>query len=100
MCIFHEITVDSNRVGINALRWLNAYGSPHRTESSRVIKYPWVKKNGLIGLFNGEKHNDICGTGMVIRIRHNISYRLRMGACSGTHTKDELVALWGLLYFS
>ena len=72
MYIFQEVATDSNKAGIKSLRWLNAYGSPHRTESSRVIKYPWVKKNGVIGLFNGAKHNDICGSGMVIRIRYDI----------------------------
>ena len=37
---------------------------------------------------------------MVIRIRHNLSYILKMGPGGGTNTKAELLSLWGLLYFS
>ena len=38
MCIFQEITADTNKAGIKALRWLNAYGSLHRMKNNRVIK--------------------------------------------------------------
>ena len=37
---------------------------------------------------------------MVSRIRHNLSYILKMGPGGGTNTKVELLSLWGLLYFS
>ena len=42
----------------------------------------------------------ICGAGMVIEIQLDFVYRLHMGIGRGTNTKDALLALWGLLWFS
>ena len=60
----------------------------------------WEEQLGVIGFFDGAQQDGLCGAGMVIRIRNNLSYRLWMGVGKGTNTKAELLALWGLLYFA
>ena len=52
-----------------------------------------MDQNGVIGFFDGAQQNRICGAGMVIRIRNNSSYKLKLGAGCGTNTKVELVTL-------
>ena len=37
---------------------------------------------------------------MVIKLKENLSYRLRMGIGRGSNMKAKILALWGLLFFA
>jgi hypothetical protein len=53
-----------------------------------------------IGFFDGVEDNLHCGAGMILKINHHHFFRLNMYAGIGTNTREELLALWGLLFFS
>ena len=59
-----------------------------------------VDQQSIVGFFCGREHGGICGARMMIKLKENLSYRLRMGIGRGTNTKAELLALWGLLRFA
>lgn len=52
------------------------------------------------GFFYGATETGVCGAGMVIFLSPDHYFHLNMRARSGSNTRAELVALWGLLYFT
>jgi len=54
----------------------------------------------IYGFFDGAEQDGNCGTGMILRIYDSHSFKLRMGVGSGTNTFSELLALWGILWFT
>ena len=42
----------------------------------------------------------VVGARMMINLKQNLSYRLRMGIGKGSNIKVDLLALWGLLSFA
>ena len=69
-------------------------------KNPRVALLLDLEANLITKFFYGVEQNGICGAGMVIYLHPNHKFQLRMGVGLGTSTKAELVALWGLLWFS
>ena len=51
----------------------------------------------MTGFFDGTEQNGCCGARMVIKLKQNHLYNLRMVVGIGSNTNVELVAMWGLL---
>ena len=58
-----------------------------------VIAYPF-------GFFDGVATSSIGGVFIYLSISHVHSFNLKLGCGHSTNTKDELLALWVLLYFA
>ena len=54
----------------------------------------------MVGYFDDVANDGRCGAGMVLLVNDSLSFRLLMNVGSGTNTKSELLALWGLLFFA
>ena len=59
-----------------------------------------LESDTIYGFFDGSEQDGNCGTGMILRIYDSHSFKLRMGVGSGNNTFSELLALWGLLWFT
>ena len=57
------------------------------------INFPLVNQQNIVGFFYGAEQGGICRAGMVIKLQHAHSYRLRMGIGRGLNTKVELLSL-------
>ena len=53
-----------------------------------------------MGYFDGASKDGFCGVGMFLLLGNSSSFKLHMDVGRGSNTKDELLALWGLLFFS
>jgi len=54
----------------------------------------------LIGFFDGAAQRNTCGCGFWISISNKLAYKTHWYGGSGTNTKAEAMALWGLLCFT
>lgn len=86
--LFHYGREDPLMICMKALTWLHSYSSLYR-----CINIPLVDQQNIVHFFDGAKHGGICGAGMVIRLQHALSYRLRMGIGRGSDMKAELLVL-------
>ena len=82
---------------LKALASLHFYGSFHFKKRVCCINFPLVNQQNIVGFFYGAEQGGICRAGMVIKLQHAHSYRLRMGIGRGLIMKVELLSLWGLL---
>ena len=53
-----------------------------------------------MGFFDGVAQRNTCGCEFWIAISNELEYRIHWNAGSGTNTKAEAMALWGLLWFT
>jgi len=53
-----------------------------------------------LGFFDGATQLGICGCGAILKINERLYYKLSWNGEPGTNTRDEKLALWGLLWFS
>jgi ribonuclease HI len=53
-----------------------------------------------IGFFDGAVVDDNCGVGIFIKLNSDHFYRAHFAGGKGNNMKDEILGLWGLLYFA
>lgn len=66
---------------------------PSRSHTNPKIDYP-------TGYFDGETQDRNCGCGFILYIHPELLYHVHWGVGLGTNTKAEVMALWGLLWFT
>jgi len=54
-----------------------------------------------VGFFDGASQNggEKCGAGTVLKFPEGGIFSIKMNCGTGTNTREELLALWSLLYF-
>ena len=65
----------------------------------RSITFSVLPFRDSVGFFDGAEQNGSYGAGMVIQMTVKHSFSICMNLGRGTNTRDELLALWGLLHF-
>ena len=61
---------------------------------------PSILDNFPLGFFDGAHKDGWCGVGVILHLRRNHFFRLSTGLGHVTNTFVELMALWGILWFS
>ena len=56
-------------------------------------KFPWW-------FFDGACKEGICGCGIILNISNNHAFHMQLGAWTGTNTRAEMLAMWGLFDFA
>ena len=98
--IFQKGHTDAFHVSIKVLSRLKDHGCVSLKSHSRIISHPFVDCYQVTSFFHRDEQKGFCGVGMVITLQINHLYLLRMVMRNGTNTTDELLALWGLLWFA
>lgn len=76
-------------------KWLVSINCPRRNIS---LKDVW--HNYLDEFFDGVASSRVCGSGMLICRNPDDLYKFKWCSGVGTNTKAELLAFWGILYYS
>ena len=98
--IFQNGRLDHYQIRMSAIGWVHSYASLDQLEPTRRTITPLADQHGIVGYFNGTEQGGYCGVGMIIRINQTSIFRLKLSIGPRSNTKDELLALWSLLYFS
>lgn len=65
--------------------------------SNSLKRGPKFSSNHPWSFFDGTSLDGVCGGGKVLFLFDHHYFSMQLGASRGTNTKDELLALWGLL---
>ena len=66
----------------------------------KVNFMPSILDNFRLGFFDGAHKDGWCGASMILHLRRNHFFRLSTRLGHVTNTFAELMALWGILWFS
>ena len=70
-----------------------------RISSKKVLHKPLLSLFVGVGFFDGSSKEGRCGSGMAMKLNEHI-FNIWMGGDKGSNTRDELLGLWGILFFA
>ena len=71
-----------------------------KSKSQKLVYKPVFTPFSAVGFFDGSSKEGRCGCGMVLKLNYQYCFNLWMGGEVGSNTKDELLGLWGVLFFA
>ena len=94
--MFPSVRITVSRTIFDVVEW-NKKGT---LRPVKVVTSPSLPLGIILGYFDGDQKNGLCGGGMLIKIKDKHIIKLKIGTGKGSNTILELIYSWGLLWFS
>lgn len=100
MILFENFREHTIQVVDRIIEWYQLSMENRKNTTSTISKNPSPRDIYPATFFIGAAQRDVCGCGFWVRISKEQEFWVHWGFGRGTNMKDEIIAVWGLLFFT